>query len=120
VRGVAQPGARWKRQVAIDAVMNVQSPNLQTQKPTMPDAKHLSFETQEHLSKWLKTNHASEHELWVRIYKKQSGTASVTWEDCVVASLAWGWIDGQKKSLDDQSFLQRLTPRHPVITPSQA
>ena len=47
----------------------------------------------------------------MRIFKKGSGTPSVTWDDCVVVAIAWGWIDGHKKSLDDVSFLQRLTPR---------
>ena len=47
----------------------------------------------------------------MRIFKKASGQASVTWEDCVVVAIAWGWIDGQCKSLDETSFLQRLTPR---------
>lgn len=56
-------------------------------------------------------NHASETELWVRIFKKATGQLSVTWDDCVVAAIAWGWIDGLSKSLDDTSFLQRLTPR---------
>lgn len=49
----------------------------------------------------------------MRIYKKNSGTPSVAWNDCVVSAIAWGWIDGLRKSLDDVSFLQRLTPRKP-------
>ncbi len=72
---------------------------------------HAAFKTPDQLENWLKLNHATTTELWVRIYKKASGTPTVTWGDCVVAALAWGWIDGQKKSLDEVSFLQRLTPR---------
>lgn len=68
---------------------------------------------------WLEANHDSARELWVRIYKKQSGTPSVTWDDCVQAALPWGWIDGQRKALDAVSFLQRLTPRRPKSTWSQ-
>lgn len=63
------------------------------------------------LETWSKSNHAKERELWVRIFKKDSGTPSVTWNDCVVVALAWGWIDGHKKALDEFSFVQRLTPR---------
>ena len=74
-----------------------------------PEAR--SFETADQLEKWLKANHATQRELWIRIYKKDSGTPTVTWNDCVVAALVWGWIDGQRKSLDEVSFLQRLTPR---------
>lgn len=72
-----------------------------------------SFESADHLEKWLAANHATKRELWVRIFKKGSGTPSVTWGDCVTVAIAWGWIDGQKKSLDEASFLQRLTPRRP-------
>lgn len=72
-----------------------------------------AFATPKQLEAWLAKHHASETELWVRLYKKDSGTPSVTWSDCVVAALAWGWIDGQKRSLDEVSFLQRLTPRRP-------
>jgi uncharacterized protein YdeI (YjbR/CyaY-like superfamily) len=79
----------------------------------------VAFATSTHLEKWLRANHARETELWVRIYKKGSGTPSVDWNDCVVAALAWGWIDGHKKSLDEESFLQRLTPRRPKSNWSQ-
>ena len=71
----------------------------------------LSFETPEQLSEWLRTNHATERELWVRIFKKGSGRRTVSWEDCVVTAITWGWIDGQRRARDDVSFLQRLTPR---------
>lgn len=77
----------------------------------MTATEHLPFATPEHLSAWLEAHHASASELWVRMYKKGSGTPSVTWEDCVVACLAWGWIDGVRRSLDEVSFIQRLTPR---------
>jgi uncharacterized protein YdeI (YjbR/CyaY-like superfamily) len=71
------------------------------------------FETPSQLEQWLEANHATQHELWVRIFKKDSGTPSVNWNDCVIAAITWGWIDGQRKSLDEISFLQRLTPRRP-------
>ncbi len=70
-----------------------------------------SFETADQLDRWLKLNHGTQRELWVRIFKKDSGMPSVTWRDCVVVAIAWGWIDGQKRALDDVSFVQRLTPR---------
>ncbi len=73
----------------------------------------IAFETRDALDRWLKRNHDKQSELWVRVYKKGSGQPSVDWGDCVVAALGWGWIDGQRKSLDEASFLQRLTPRRP-------
>lgn len=76
-----------------------------------PTASPRAFATSRDLEKWLKQNHKTETELWVRIYKKGSGTPSVTWNDCVIACLTWGWIDGHKRALDEASFLQRITPR---------
>ena len=77
----------------------------------MSNSAHQTFESPEQLHAWLQANHASETELWVRIFKKATGQPSVTWDDCVVAAIAWGWIDGLRNALDDTSFLQRLTPR---------
>lgn len=77
----------------------------------MSDKTHHTFESPAQLHAWLQAHHARETELWVRIFKKGTGQPSVTWDDCVLACIAWGWIDGQRKSLDDTAFLQRLTPR---------
>lgn len=63
------------------------------------------------MSQWLKLNHATESELWVKIFKKKTGIQSVAWEDVVIEVLCWGWIDGLKKPLDDQAYLQRISPR---------
>jgi uncharacterized protein YdeI (YjbR/CyaY-like superfamily) len=81
------------------------------EKLRMPLTEARAFETVDQLEEWLKVNHTTQRELWVRIFKKDSGMPTVTWNDCVVAAIAWGWIDGQRKSLDEVSFLQRLTPR---------
>jgi len=75
--------------------------------------KHQEFIGPDDLCAWLEKHHKTETELWVRIFKKESGQASVSWNDCVIEAIAWSWIDGQKKSLDDLSYLQRLTPRRP-------
>lgn len=71
----------------------------------------LGFEDPAALAEWLDANHATAAELWVRIFKKGSGRPSVTWTDCVVEALRFGWIDGQKQAGDEASYLQRLTPR---------
>lgn len=71
------------------------------------------FASADQLEAWLAANGATRQELWVRIFKRGAGTPTVTWDDCVVAALAWGWIDGQRRALDAVSFLQRLTPRRP-------
>ena len=71
----------------------------------------MTFATPKDLGQWLKVNHATESELWVKIYKKNTGILSVIWNDVVIEALCWGWIDGVKKSIDDQAYLQRITPR---------
>jgi len=77
-----------------------------------PDlARTMTFTMPKDLGEWLKLNHAAESELWVKIFKKKTGIPSVTWDDVVIESLCWGWIDGVKKSIDDQAYFQRITPR---------
>jgi uncharacterized protein YdeI (YjbR/CyaY-like superfamily) len=78
----------------------------------IPDpTKIRSFRSEADLERWMKANHAREPELWLRIYKKDSGEPTVTTAQALDVALCWGWIDGIRKSFDDQSFLQRYTPR---------
>lgn len=79
--------------------------------PTPEPSRIMTFLSPKELGQWLKLNHSTENELWVKIYKKNSGIQSVTWDDVVIEVLCWGWIDGVKKSIDDQAYLQRITPR---------
>ena len=79
--------------------------------PEPDPAKTIAFTSPDDLGEWLTINHAIESELWVKIFKKKTGILSVTWDDVVIESLCWGWIDGIKKSIDDQAYLQRITPR---------
>jgi uncharacterized protein YdeI (YjbR/CyaY-like superfamily) len=80
----------------------------------MPEAnplKTLSFSKPSELALWLEQHHETESELWVKIFKKNSHIPSVTWNDVVIEILCWGWIDGIKKSVDEEAYLQRITPR---------
>jgi len=77
-----------------------------------PDpARIMTFASPKELGQWLEVNHAIESELWVKIFKIKTGITSVTWDDVVIEALCWGWIDGIKKSISDQAYLQRVTPR---------
>ena len=60
---------------------------------------------------WLEKNHASSTGLWLKLAKKGAGVPSVSYADAVDVALAWGWIDGQKQSLDARFWLQRFCPR---------
>ena len=71
------------------------------------------FKNAKAFERWLKANHARVDGLWLKIAKRGAAEPSVTYPEAVEIALCWGWIDGQKKSLDDQHFLQRFTPRRP-------
>jgi uncharacterized protein YdeI (YjbR/CyaY-like superfamily) len=84
------------------------------------DAKQIrAFRNQKAFEIWLRANHARASELWLKIHKKGSGLPSVTADEAIDAALCWGWIDGLRKSFDEQSFLQRFTPRRPKSVWSQ-
>lgn len=70
-----------------------------------------SFADEKKLEAWLRKNHASAPELWLKIHKKDSGLKSVTHAQAIDVMLCWGWIDGLRKGFDERSFLQRYTPR---------
>lgn len=70
------------------------------------------FQDQAAWEEWLSANTGSKG-LWLKIAKKDSGIASVNYAQALDAALCHGWIDGQKKGLDAQFFLQRFTPRRP-------
>lgn len=80
--------------------------------PIVPDPKKIkTFRTEAAFERWLKSNHARETEVWVRIYKKASGVPTITSAQALDVALCWGWIDGIRKALDERSFLQRYSPR---------
>ncbi|MGH9933328.1 MAG: YdeI/OmpD-associated family protein [Pyrinomonadaceae bacterium] len=73
--------------------------------------KPIFFKTPADFRKWFATHHASETELWVGFYKKDSGKASINWPQSVDEALCFGWIDGIRQSTDDVSYKIRFTPR---------
>jgi uncharacterized protein YdeI (YjbR/CyaY-like superfamily) len=82
--------------------------------PVVPNPDRIrEFVDAEAFYAWLGQNHGDAPEVWVKMHKKASGLASITWAEAVPMALCWGWIDGIRKSLDDTSFLQRFTPRGP-------
>jgi uncharacterized protein YdeI (YjbR/CyaY-like superfamily) len=88
--------------------------------PIIPNPKRIkAFRTAAAFERWLAANHARETELWLKIHKKDSGLATVTYAEALDAALCWGWIDGLRKACDDRSFLQRFTPRKPKSIWSQ-
>lgn len=69
------------------------------------------FATQEEFRNWLAENHKSEKELVVGFYKVGTGKQSLSWSESVDEALCFGWIDGIRKSVDNESYCIRFTPR---------
>ncbi len=73
----------------------------------------LHFETAMDFRYWLEINHLNSEGVWLHIFKKDSHEKSVTYAEALDQALCYGWIDGQKKSFDQLSWLQKFTPRRP-------
>ena len=69
------------------------------------------FATQRAFETWLRKHHASSDGTWLLFAKIGADKPTVTYPQAIEVALCWGWIDGQKKALDEQHWLQRFTPR---------
>jgi uncharacterized protein YdeI (YjbR/CyaY-like superfamily) len=82
--------------------------------PVVPNPETIkAFRTEAAFENWLSRNHARETEVWLKIYKKDSGLPTITAAQALDVALCWGWIDGLRKAFDERSFLQRYSPRRP-------
>ncbi len=70
-----------------------------------------AFEDTQKWREWLVKNHSKTNGIWMRIYKKGSGVGTVSYQEALEQALCFGWIDGQKKTYDELSFIQKFTPR---------
>ena len=77
------------------------------------ELKIMPFKTAKVYGVWLKKNHAKSPGIWMQFFKKGSGVKTITYAEALDEALCYGWIDSQKKSLDDKSYLQRFGPRKP-------
>ena len=75
--------------------------------PTLP------FANKKKWADWLAKQHGKSVGVWLKLAKKDSGIATVTYDEAVESALCYGWIDGQKKGFDDKYWLQKFTPRGP-------
>ena len=75
------------------------------------DLPILLFSHQEDWRVWLHENHASSTGVWLRLAKKASSLQSHSYAEALDVALCYGWIDGQKNAYDDDSWLQKFTPR---------
>jgi uncharacterized protein YdeI (YjbR/CyaY-like superfamily) len=77
----------------------------------MTSMQTLHFRSSAVFRRWLEKNHAESDGVWVRFFKKGSRVKSLTYAEALEQALCHGWIDGQAKPMDEQSWLQRYTPR---------
>src|SRR5262245_60295957 len=85
----------------------MKTPRNSTDLPVLP------FERQKDWDGWLGKNHSTSSGVWLKLAKKSSGIKSVTYDEALEVALCYGWIDGQKRSHDETSWLQKFTPRGP-------
>lgn len=70
-----------------------------------------AFATEAAFEAWLRKNHDRKAEIWIKVFKKASGKATIDTSQALDIALCWGWIDGLRKPFDDEAFLQRYSPR---------
>lgn len=79
----------------------------------------LSFPTANDLHTWLKNHHAQSSGIWLRIFKKRAGIASVSFDEVLDEGLCFGWSESSRRSYDHVSYLQCFTPRKTIGTQSK-
>jgi uncharacterized protein YdeI (YjbR/CyaY-like superfamily) len=69
------------------------------------------FESSRQWRQWLTKYHGTSSGVWLRIFKKDSDMATISYAEALDEALCFGWIDGQKNKYDEVSWLQKFTPR---------
>ncbi len=80
-------------------------------KDTLNNIPIVSMKHQQAWAAWLKKNYTASAGVWLRFYKKDSGAVSISHNEALDEALCYGWIDGQLQKYDEQSWLQKFTPR---------
>ena len=80
-------------------------------KASKPDTPILAFATIEEWTSWLAKYHVVSTGIWMQLFKKKSSVATISYSEALDVALCYGWIDGQKKSYNIDSWIQKFTPR---------
>jgi uncharacterized protein YdeI (YjbR/CyaY-like superfamily) len=83
------------------------------------DLPIMTFETGISLRSWLLDHHDASEGIWVRVFSKRSAVQSVTFEELLDEGLCFGWSESMRRKYDQNSYLQRFTPRKTVGTQSR-
>ncbi len=71
----------------------------------------LNATTRDEWRSWLAEHHRGDVDIWLIFYKKSSGKPTIPYNDAVEEAICYGWIDGQMKSIDEERFARRFSPR---------
>lgn len=82
-------------------------------KAVKPDLPMLTFTSAKEFTSWLAKHHKASSGIWIRLFKLKSGVPTITYAEALDVALCYGWIDGQKRPHDTESWLQKFTPRKP-------
>lgn len=85
---------------------------------TLDSLPIFEFGTSDELRAWLEDHHDSSKGMWLRIYKKRSGIRSVTFEQVLDEGLCFGWSESIRRTHDEDSYLQKFSPRKSIGTQS--
>jgi uncharacterized protein YdeI (YjbR/CyaY-like superfamily) len=80
---------------------------------TLDEPESRRFDSPDAWRAWLTENQESSRGVWLHIAKKGSPTTTVSYAEALDVALAFGWIDGQARRVDDATWVQRFTPRRP-------
>lgn len=80
----------------------------------MADSAEVTARDATEWTAWLEANHETETEVWLVYFKKGTGKESIAWSEAVEVALRFGWIDGLIRTIDDERYKQRWTPRRPT------
>ena len=78
------------------------------------DLEIVAFDSADAFEAWLADRHATSAGIWLKLRKKGAGVVALDYSQALDVALCYGWIDGQKRTFDDQHCLQRFTPRRPA------
>jgi uncharacterized protein YdeI (YjbR/CyaY-like superfamily) len=80
-------------------------------RPVKPDLPILTFTSTKEFTSWLSKHQKMSLGIWIRLFKVKSEVPTITYAEALDIALCYGWIDGQKKAFDKESWLQKFTPR---------
>jgi len=73
----------------------------------------VAFSSAKQWKQWLAKNHARSNGIWLRLFKRTAAVPTVPYDEALDEAICYGWIDGQLKGYDEESWLRKFTPRRP-------